>query len=454
MKDQPVKPETAKKKDPLVERLRPSSIPLKTVAKHKKNTSRHRFIETLNHQEQDRVCVDFGGTSVSGISCSTLAKLRKALTGDANYREKVIEPFQMLGEIDPVLRTLLRVDVVGVGGPKNLFGFENKDWKPHTMFCGTDVLVPGLFNLTETESGGWHIYPEGDTSVPPSGYMPKDGYYFDAINRQKLIDDTALDIRDNLEEFSLLSNSEVEFHARQSQKAASMNMGGVLTAPGTAFGDIALLPAMWMKEVKGIRDVEEWYISTVTRKDYVYKVFEKQCEIALQNLKLLIDAIGDNVQAVFTTGTDFGTQNGLFISPKAYRELYKPFHKKVNDFIHKNSNWKVFIHSCGSIVKLIPDFIEAGFDILNPVQCSALGMDPKSLKSEFGDDLVFWGGGVDTQKTLPFGTPEEVYSEVRDRIDIFNENGGFIFNAIHNIQAKTPVENVLAMFRAIKDSSK
>ncbi len=134
--------------------------------------------------------------------------------------------------------------------------------------------------------------------------------------------------------------------------------------------------------------------------------------------------------------------------------MFKPFHKKINDYIHANSNWKVFIHSCGAVKELIPDFIEAGFDILNPVQCSAAGMDSRQLKNEFGKDIIFWGGGVDTQKTLPFGTPEEVYNEVRQRIEIFNNPTGMVFNTIHNIQVKIPIDNVLAIFRAIADSSK
>ena len=237
-------------------------------------------------------------------------------------------------------------------------------------------------------------------------------------------------------------------------KAVKADKGTVLSAPGTGFGDIALVPAMWMKRTPGIRDVEEWYISTAARRDYVYKVFEGQCEIAMRNLKLLIDTLGDKIQVVFTTGTDFGTQRGLFISVQAYRDLFKPFHKAINDFIHANSNWKIFIHSCGAVSELVPDFIDAGFEILNPVQCSAAGMNPRELKEEFGKDMVFWGGGVDTQKTLPFGTAEDVYNEVRERIEIFNNPTGMVFNTIHNIQAKAPVENVLAMFRAIQDSTK
>ncbi len=210
---------------------------------------------------------------------------------------------------------------------------------------------------------------------------------------------------------------------------------------------------MWLKFTPGIREVEEWYVSTAIRRDYVYEVFEKQCEIALGNLARLATVIGQNVQAAFVTGTDFGTQKGLFISPSAYRDLYKPFHKKINDFIHAHTSWKTFIHSCGSVVELLPELIDAGFDILNPVQCSAAGMDARPLEREFGKQVVFWGGAVDTQKTLPFGTPDEVYRQVRERIEIFNDGGGFVFNAIHNIQATVPVENVLAMFRALREAS-
>lgn len=153
----------------------------------------------------------------------------------------------------------------------------------------------------------------------------------------------------------------------------------------------------------------------------------------------------------FITGTDFGAQNGPFISPQTYRELYKPFHKKVNSWIHKNTMWKTFIHSCGSVVSFIEDFIEAGFDILNPVQCSAKDMNPQHLKEEFGDRISFWGGGVDTQKTLPFGSPPEVCNEVKERLQIFGKNGGFVFNTVHNIQANTPIENVVAIFDALKN---
>jgi hypothetical protein len=421
------------------------------IARRESMSSRQRLLKTLNHEPVDRVCVDFGATHVTGISASTLSKLRQAVLGEKDFRVKVIEPYQMLGEIDDALMEALGIDVMGVLGPRTLFGFENKDWKPFTMFDGTQVLVPGQFNVTPDGRGGWRLHPEGDTSVPPSGHMPKDGYYFDAICRQDPVRDDALNPADNLVEFGPLSESDVQFYVQQAAAAASRGKGAILSAPGTAFGDIALVPAMWRKRTPGIRDVEEWYISTVARRDYVYAVFERQCEIALENLAVLAKALGDSVQAVFTTGTDFGTQTGLFISPRAYRDLYKPFHKTINDFIHQRTPWKVFIHSCGAVKELVPDLIEAGFDILNPVQCSAAGMDPRELKDRFGDRVTFWGGGVDTQNLLPFGAPQEVYDQVRRRIEIFNSPTGMVFNTIHNIQAQVPVQNVLAMFRAIQD---
>jgi hypothetical protein len=408
----------------------------------------------LDHRQPDRVPVDFGATAVTGMNVSIVHRLRQRVLGDTDYRVKVIEPYQMLGEIDDELRAALGIDVVGVLPRLSIMGTEEKAWKPFTMFDGTPCLVPGNFNVAPAPDGGWLIYPQGDTSVPPSGQMPSGGFFFDAIVRQEPIDEERLDPKDNLEEFGLLSAEDVAYFKEKKEWLEERRAcGSILIVPGTAFGDIALVPAPFLKHPKGIRDIAEWYISTKIRRDYVWAIFEKQCEFALQNLNTLIDLFGDTVQAAVITGTDFGTQRGLFISVAGYRDLYKPFHKQVNALIHRRSNWKTFIHSCGSVYQLLPDFIEAGFDILNPVQCSAAEMDPARLKNEFGRDLVFWGGGVDTQKTLAFGTHSQVYDEVRGRIDIFNRDGGFVFDAIHNIQGNVPIENVEALFKAIRGSS-
>ena len=190
----------------------------------------------------------------------------------------------------------------------------------------------------------------------------------------------------------------------------------------------------------------------MARKDYIHAVFQRQTELALANIARLAAAIGDSAQVVRICGADFGGQNGPIISRRTYVELFSPYYRAINAAIHASTDWKTFKHCDGSILELIPEFIADGFDILNPVQTSAAHMDARMLKREFGSQLTFWGGGVETQSTLPFGTPDEVYREVRERIDIFNDGGGYVFAAIHNIQPATPIPNLLAMIRALRDS--
>jgi uroporphyrinogen-III decarboxylase len=180
-------------------------------------------------------------------------------------------------------------------------------------------------------------------------------------------------------------------------------------------------------------------------------MFEAQTEINLANLQKVHQVVGDHAAALYMTGTDFGAQNGPFISPRIYRDLFLPFHKILNDWVHQHTFWKTFIHSCGSVRALVEDFIAAGFDILNPVQCSAANMDPTELKTKFGDRITFWGGGVDTQRTLPFGTREDVRNEVRERLRAFGPGGGFVFNGVHNIQSLVPVENVIEMYKTARE---
>jgi hypothetical protein len=379
--------------------------------------------------------------------------LRQALKLDLpGTPVKVVEPYQVLGEIKPDLMAALGVDVLPLGSPRTMFGFPNEGWKPWTLFDGTPVLVPDGFNTRPEPDGSILLYPEGDQSVPPSGHMPPGGYYFDAIVRQPPLDDAKLDPEDNLEEFGPISDADLAHFASEARRIYNETDKAILANfGGTAFGDIALVPAVWLKHPRGIRDIAEWYMSTVSRRDYVLRVFERQCAIGLANLEKIYQVVGDRVAAVFVTGTDFGTQSGPFISPKAYRSLFMPFHRQVNDWIHTHTQWKSFIHSCGSVVKLVPDFIDAGFDVLNPVQTSAAGMEPEGLKANFGEKIVFWGGGVDTQQVLPFGTPEQVRAQVQEHIRIFGRGGGFVFNTIHNVQARIPLANLLALYQAVKD---
>jgi len=415
----------------------------------KVTASRERLIATLHHKQPDRIPIDFGGTAVTGMHVSCVAALRDYY-GLEKRLVRVHEPFQMLGLLEDDLLDALGLDVIGTFSRNTMFGFPADEWKTW-QFNGLEVLVPRDFNVTVDADGNTLIYPEGDTTVPPSGRMPSGGYFFDCIVRQEPFDEEKLNPEDNMEEFIPISEADLNHIVRTVREASAAGRGVIASFGGTAFGDIALVPGPFLKHPKGIRDVTEWYVSTSSRQDYIHKIFDRQCEVALKNLERIYAAIGDAIQAVFICGTDFGTQTSAFCSVKTFRNLYFPYYKQINDWIHSHTQWKTFKHSCGAVSKFLPSFIEAGIDILNPVQCSATGMEPEQLKANFGDQFVFWGGGVDTQRVLPFGTPAEVREQVLRRCEIFAPGGGFVFNSIHNVQARTPVENIVAMLDAVHE---
>ena len=386
---------------------------------------------------------------MTGIHVSCVAALRDYY-GLAPVPVKVHEPYQMLGLVEDDLRTAMGIDVTGVFPRNTMFGFSAANWKEWN-FHGLDVLVPGDFRISTEPNGDILIYPEGDRAALPSGRMPMNSAFFDTIIRQPEIDEDKLNPADNLEEFGPISEEDLDYFERTVHAAGSSGYGIAATFGGTAFGDIALVPAPALKNPRGIRDVTEWYISTRTRRGYIQRIFERQCEIGIANLARIHARIGESVDCVFLCGTDFGTQTSAFCSVATFRELWLPYYKQVNEWVHINTTWKCFKHSCGSVERFFESFIEAGFDIINPVQCSAAGMDPAELKRRYGSRLVFWGGGVDTQKTLPFGTPRQVREEVLRRCEIFAPGGGFVFNSIHNLQAGTPVENIVAMLDAVHE---
>jgi uroporphyrinogen-III decarboxylase len=414
--------------------------------------SRERVRKAINHQETDRIPLDLGSTLVTGIQASTYAKLRQAL-GLKDKLVRIADPFQMLGEVDLEVIEKLGIDTIGLWLPTNVFGFKNENWKPWKLFDGTKVLVPEKFTTKRDDEGNIYLYPQGDNSVPPGAKMPREGYYFDLLVRQEPLNERNLNPEDWAnQQYSIFSEETLKY---LENKADELYKNTELCIIGefidASFGDISMVPGPAIKNPKGIRDPVRWITAHIEYPDYIKGIFELQCEIALKNLKLSYEAVGNKIDVIYVSGTDLGTQNAPFISPDMYREFYQPFHKRVNDWIHKNTSWKTFYHSCGSIVAFLDDFVEAGVDILNPVQTSAKDMDPKRLKEKYGDKLVFWGGGIDTQRTLPFGTPEEVRKEANERCQIFGKGGGFVFNTIHNIQSKVPIENLMAMFQTIKE---
>ncbi|MBR7142439.1 MAG: methyltransferase [Clostridia bacterium] len=410
---------------------------------------REKLKAALEHRNAP-VPFDLGATSVTGIHCSVVAALRDYY-GLEKRPVTIFEPYQMLGRIDEDLQQVMGIDTQPVWGEGNMLGFTCQGEKEWRTPWGQTVLVPDGFVTTRDDSGSVYIYAAGDPSYPPAAKMPAGSFFFDAIVRGHSFDENDPHVEDNLEEFGPISQHALDYLKANVTEAEATGRGIVAAPGGTAIGDIALVPGTMLRQPKGLRDIEEWYMATVLHQDYLHRIFSYQTDLALQNLEKVHAVLKDEPLVCVVCGTDFGTQRAPFCSRQTFNELYAPYYSRINAWIHTHTNWKTFKHSCGAIRPLIPDLLEAGFDILNPVQWTATDMEAASLKAEFGDRLVFWGGGIDTQHTLPFGTAAQVYEQATQCLRTFARDGGYVFSSIHNIQALTPVENVAALVRALHD---
>ncbi len=422
----------------------------KAPAEKRIGPKRKRVLDAINHRTPDRVPMDFGACAVTGMHVSCVAALRDHYKLEKRL-VKVWEPYQMLGLIEDDLREAIGADVTPALARKTMFGFENRDWRPWS-FNGLEVLVSEEFRtIVDPENGDTLIYPKGDTSARPSGRMPKGFHFFDSIIRKPDVDLDHIDPSENFDQFTPLTDRELGQIEEDVRAADTGEYAVFATLVNTALGDISAVPGQDLIEPRGVRDVAEWYMLTSSRPDVVHKIFEHVVEVGIGNLTRIHQRVGEAIDVLFLCGTDFGTQTSAFCSVKTFDELWKPHYAELCRWIHANTSWKIFKHSCGSSERFFESLIDAGVDIINPVQCSAKGMDPQFLKDKYKGRLTFWGGGVDTQHVLPFGIPAEVREQVLERCRIFSEGGGFVFDAIHNVQAETPVKNIVAMIDAVHD---
>ena len=388
--------------------------------------SRERVLLAINHQEPDRVPIDFGGTRQSGIAAATYHRLKQLL--GVHSPTRVFDVFQMLAEVERPIRERFGADVIGLYRPSVAFGIRNENWKPWQLLDGTPVEMPGGFQPV--------IEPSGDIVLLrdqiPIARMPQDGFYFDRLETYP----GAAHV--DLQTFPppLLSEEDCEFY-RQQAEALYQNTDLAVVAP--------LGPPYELFSGLGTGNFESWIVTFATEDDYVAELYEKLVAAWLENLRRFVEAVGNRVQ-VLQICDDFGTQQAPFLSVKMFRERLLPFYRRGLDWIHQHTEMKVMLHSDGALYPLIPSLIEMGVDILNPVQTSARGMDPARLKAEFGDRLTFWGASLDCQQTLPFGSPEQVAQEVAEHVRDFKAGGGYVFASVHNIQVGVPPENVVAMF--------
>jgi uroporphyrinogen decarboxylase len=384
--------------------------------------SRERILTALRHQEPDRVPIDLGAMRSTGITALAYRRLKEHL-GITEGDIYVYDTGQQLAVVEPPILELFGLDVV----PLDLD--QLRGWQPYTLPDGHPARIVADFT-TETAPDGAVYQLEDGRRVR---YRPPTGLYFYSIYHPLAEATTPAD----LDPFPLRSYSDDELillrdracHLYENTDYAIMgNFGGSILEAG-----------------QELRGWEQFMIDLAQGGPFLEALLEKLTEVHLVNLASYLDTVGPYIQIIVMVD-DLGTQHGLQISPQTYRRWIKPCHTRIYGYVRQRyPQVYVFLHSCGGIYPLIPDLIEAGVQILNPVQISAAGMDPARLKREFGADLTFWGGGCDTQHTLPCGTPEEVAAEVKRLLDIFAPGGGYVFNQVHNIQADVPPENIVAM---------
>lgn len=392
-------------------------------------TSRGRVLAALRHQEADRLPMDLGAMRSSGIQAIAYNRL-KAHLGLVGGQTLIYDVMQQLAQ--PEMSVVERFSLDALALPRAVVGLDpaRPAWKPWLLPDGSPAVIPDGLCPRSTADGGLEIL---DDAGHVSMRMPANSLYFDTVY-EPLAEATTVAEIEAWEPFSI-TDDELGWLRSEAQRLRATTDKAIVALTGIKIYEGAQAARGWQRFMEDLGAAPLLAEATLQR----------LAASAIVVLERYLDAVGEYVDAV-QVGDDLGTQAGPQLSQRMYRRLVKPYQQQVWQFIKRRSGLPVFLHCCGGIYPLIPDLIEAGVDILNPVQISAVGMDPARLKREFGADLVFWGGGCDTQHILPEGTPAEVRDHVQRQIDILAPGGGFVFNQVHNIQANIPPENIVAMF--------
>lgn len=411
--------------------------------------SRQRILTALNHDEPDRVPIDFSGHRSSGIAAIAYPKLREHL-GLSPKPVRVYDVIQQLAIVDEDVLELFGVDTIELGR-----GFlpEEKDWKDWELPDGTACRIPYFVNI-EKRADGWYLLADDgrELGIQKKGCLYFEQTYFPLMERNIQSDDFS-DLQEQFKYTTWTGVPHPGGHLPLDQEGlAEMARRAKALRESTDRAIIGLFGGNLFEIGQFLYRNDKFMMLLAGEPKWAHRFLEKLVEIHLTNLERFLKAVGEYIDIV-VFGDDLGMQTGSMMSPLMYREFFKPRHKLLWNRAKELADVKVMLHCCGSVRELIPDLIEAGLDAINPVQISCEGMDTARLKAEFGRDLTFWGGGCDTRDVLPNGTPSQVARHVKEQVRLLSPGGGFVFQQVHNIMTNVPPENVVAMFNAVNDLS-
>ena len=410
-------------------------------------TPRQRIRSALNHQQPDRVPIDFGGHRSSGIAAIAYAKLKKTL-GISSGDLYVYDMVQQLAVVEPPVLDALNIDVIEMGRG---FLTEDSDWNDWILPDGTPCKIPGYINL-EKKGEDWYLLADDgqELGVQKEGCLYFEQCFFPLMERGIENDDFS-DLEEMIPRTMWTSTATPGAHleldnnglAEMEKRAKALRESTDRAIVGLFGGSLFELPQFLFR-------MDNYLLYMGMYPDAVIRLSEKLCSIHMKNLEKWMSAVGPYIDIILF-GDDLGGQTGPLLSPKMYRRYYKPYHTKLWNRAKELADVKTMLHCCGGIRPLLGDLVQAGIDAVNPVQISASGMDALELKAEFGEDITFWGGGCDTGRILSTATPAEVADHVKKQVEILSPGGGFVFQQVHNALADVPPENIIAMFEAVRE---
>ncbi len=403
-------------------------------------TSRERILQSIEHRQPDRIPIDLGASTVTGISAIAHNKLKNHLGIDIPTR--VFDVVQQLAQVDDSMIESFGVDALDL----NSIFMDDLGWYPVILGDGSKALFPEWFRPEQDKDGSFFLrdhngeimsrMASGGACFDQTLFPWENGYPTDISE----IDEAFRSINWSAHSHTKYINVDNQELRERTLKLRDSTDKAIVMSGGAKLLELGFF----------LRRMDNMLMDLLADHENLGRMLDKMMEMHLAGLEKKIGAVGDLVD-VIRFGDDLGMTSGPFMDLDVFRKFFKPRYKELCDYVKQHSNMKIFLHSCGSIRQFIPDLIEVGFDILNPVQTNCYGMDARGLKEDFGKEITFWGGGIDTSRVLPTGTPEEVRVDVLERCEILSKDGGFIFAPIHNILPEVPPENIVAAYKAVNE---